>query len=115
MAQSLSTIDNISRLNQCRAFDVGIIRALHKILLSFDLLAAISARADQITTAPGFGPYQIGSGGEYTVIPDPPVTAAVSPAPIMPAATEDKKWRLSAENRHACLAEISPLIPSHQS
>ena len=34
-----------------------------------------SAQADQITTAPGFGPYQSGSGGEFTVIPDAPVAA----------------------------------------
>jgi hypothetical protein len=47
------------------------------IVLAF-LAAAISfevAKADQVTTAPGFGPYQIGSGGEFTMIPDAGVTA----------------------------------------
>lgn len=40
------------------------------------MLALLPAsRADQITTAPGFGPWQQGSGGEYTVTPDAAIAA----------------------------------------
>ena len=39
------------------------------------LAAAPSVRADQITTAPAFGPWQIGDGGEFTVTPDAGVAA----------------------------------------
>jgi hypothetical protein len=33
-------------------------------------LTATPLMADQVSTAAGFGPFQIGSGGEFTVIPD---------------------------------------------
>ncbi len=39
------------------------------------LFADQSLQANQITTAPGFGPWQIGSGGEFTVTPDAAVAA----------------------------------------
>src|SRR5450759_192048 len=39
------------------------------------ILAVIPIQANQVTTAPGFGPYQIGSGGEYTMITDAGVAA----------------------------------------
>lgn len=48
--------------------------------LSFGIVFAISsATADQIATAPSFGPFQVGNGGEYTVIPDTAIAALVSP------------------------------------
>jgi hypothetical protein len=34
------------------------------------LVAVLPIQANQITTAPGFGPYVIGDGGEFTVTPD---------------------------------------------
>jgi hypothetical protein len=34
------------------------------------LVAVISIQANQVTTAPGFGPYVLGDGGEFTVTPD---------------------------------------------
>ena len=37
-------------------------------------LGVLSAKAAQVTTAPGFGPYNMG-GGEYTLIPDTNVAA----------------------------------------
>ena len=40
------------------------------LALSIGSLCAFSARADLFTMAPGFGPYQIGSGGEFTLIPN---------------------------------------------
>jgi len=39
------------------------------------LLVVVSSQANQITTAPGFGPWLIGSGGEFTVTPDAGVAA----------------------------------------
>jgi hypothetical protein len=42
--------------------------------------AAISTQADQITTAPGFGPWQFGAGGEFTVTPDAAISALLSPS-----------------------------------
>ena len=39
------------------------------------LVAVSSTKADQVTTAPGFGPYFIGDGGEFTVTPDAGVAA----------------------------------------
>jgi len=39
------------------------------------ILAVIPIQANQVTTAPGFGPYEIGSGGEYTMITDAGVAA----------------------------------------
>jgi hypothetical protein len=39
------------------------------------LVCATSASANQVTTAPGFGPYIIGSGGEFTLTPDAGVAA----------------------------------------
>ena len=42
--------------------------------------AAISTQADQLTTAPGFGPWQFGAGGEFTVTPDAGISALLSPS-----------------------------------
>lgn len=56
-------------------------RGFRAVLGGAALLAAagtVSVQADQVTTAPGFGPYQIGSGGEFTVTPDAPVAALLS-------------------------------------
>jgi hypothetical protein len=39
------------------------------------LLAVISIQANQVTTAPGFGPWMIGSGGEFTLVADAGVAA----------------------------------------
>jgi hypothetical protein len=50
-------------------------RAMSIVVAFCLLICATSARANQITTAPGFGPYQIGSGGEFTMITDAGVAA----------------------------------------
>ena len=39
------------------------------------LLAVISIQANQVTTAPGFGPWMIGSSGEFTMVADAGVAA----------------------------------------
>ena len=56
-----------------RLFAPGTYR-LGVAVLAF-MISAGAAKADQVTTAPGFGPYQIGSGGEFTLIPDAGVSA----------------------------------------
>lgn len=47
-------------------------RALGAVCVA-TLLAASTASADQISTAVNFGPFAIGSGGEFTVTPDAPL------------------------------------------
>lgn len=62
---------------------VSILSPLGNFSLHFFVIAVLLAmftgqttlKADQITTAPGFGPWQIGSGGEFTVTPDAAVFA----------------------------------------
>ena len=51
------------------------LRALVLTTLLGVLAAAPSLPANQITTAPGFGPWQEGDGGEFTVTPDAGVAA----------------------------------------
>jgi hypothetical protein len=45
------------------------------LALLIGVLSVVPAKGLQITMAPGFGPYDIGSGGEFTVTPD----AALAP------------------------------------
>lgn len=42
------------------------------------LLCAVSVMADSIKVMPNFGPYNVGNGGEYTVLPDFNVSGYVS-------------------------------------
>lgn len=42
------------------------------------LLCAVSVMADSIKVMPNFGPYNVGNGGEYTVLPDFSVSGYVS-------------------------------------
>jgi hypothetical protein len=44
------------------------------------IATAISTEANQLTTAPGFGPWQFGAGGEFTVTPDAGISALLSPS-----------------------------------
>jgi hypothetical protein len=41
----------------------------------FAAFLVLSVKADQVTTAPGFGPFEIGGGGEFTMTPDAGVAA----------------------------------------
>lgn len=53
----------------------GSLLAKTLILLNVLVWLNCTVSADQITTAPAFGPWQIGSGGEFTVTPDAALTA----------------------------------------
>lgn len=75
MNYNATTIGRVACFNQGRTFGITKIKAFLAVCLSFACFATLSVRADQITTAPGFGPYQIGSGGEFTVTPDGAVAA----------------------------------------
>ena len=48
------------------------------VVMALVLGVAGILRADQITTAVNFGPWQVGSGGEFTVTPDAPLAALIA-------------------------------------
>ena len=56
---------------------LGVTRSKNALMLGIflALVAVIPIQANQITTAPGFGPYVIGDAGEFTVIADAGVAA----------------------------------------
>jgi len=51
------------------------LRAAITTVATLVFASATTSSANQITTAPNFGPWQEGSGGEYTVTPDAPLAA----------------------------------------
>lgn len=55
---------------------MGVGRVASAVVLAVGLLGQ-PVMADQITTAPGFGPWQVGSGGEFTVTPDAGLAAVL--------------------------------------
>ena len=57
------------RLSPVRAALAGVSLAL--------LGGAMGAGANQLTMEPGFGPYIVGGGGEFTVLPDAPLAGAL--------------------------------------
>lgn len=58
------------------SFGLGRMTRIVSLVSGIGLLAsAISSNANQLTTAPGFGPWQVGSGGEFTVTPDAQLAA----------------------------------------
>ena len=55
---------------------------LQTAIFRFALIAFVgifSAQGNQLTVVPGFGPYDSGGGGEYTVIPDAALAAQLGP------------------------------------